>query len=103
MARVRTLPEALADAAQGDAGFVFAGDHGETTRSYASIYESSRRLARAIRHAGVRSGDLVGILIADGRQFLTTLFSASIAGVIPASLYPPFATSDLHEYLAATA
>ena len=37
------------------------------------------------------------------KQFLTALFGASIAGVIPASLYPPATTGDLPRYLELTA
>ena len=58
---------------------------------------------RALRAQGLGRGDLVALIIGDSEQFLTTLFGASIAGVIPASLYPPATTSDLPRYLTATA
>jgi fatty-acyl-CoA synthase len=103
MPGVRTLPAALAAAALGDAGYVFLAPGGETRRSYADIYEVSRGVACALRALGLRRGDLVALVIGDAEQFLTTLFGASIAGVIPASLYPPAPTCDLPRYLAATA
>ena len=42
-------------------------------------------------------------MLPDAEQFLTTLFGASIAGLIPASLYPPATTSDLPRYFELTA
>jgi fatty-acyl-CoA synthase len=103
MAGVRTLPAALAEAARGDAGYTFLAPAGETRRSYADIYEVSLGVACALRALGLGRGDLVALVIGDPEQFLTTLFGASIAGVTPASLYPPASTSDLPRYLAATA
>jgi fatty-acyl-CoA synthase len=103
MPGLRTLPEALAEAARGHAGYIFVASGRETRRSYAEMYETSRRVARALRAWGLGRGDLVALVVGDAEQFLTTLFGASIAGVIPASLYPPATTSDLPRYLAATA
>jgi fatty-acyl-CoA synthase len=103
MSSVRTLPEALATAADGDAGYVFVESGKETRRSYAEMYAASCRVAWALRARGLGRGDLVALIIGPSEQFLTTLFGASMAGVIPASLYPPAPTSDLPRYLAATA
>jgi acyl-CoA synthetase (AMP-forming)/AMP-acid ligase II len=103
MSSIRTLPEALAAAADGDAGYIFVGPDKETHRSYADVHQASIGVACALRALGLRRGDLVALVIGDSDQFLTTLFGASIAGVIPASLYPPATTSDLPRYLAATA
>jgi fatty-acyl-CoA synthase len=103
MPGVRTLPSALATAARGDHGYIFIASGVETRRSYADMYEASLRVAAALRSLGLGHGDLVALVIGDSEQFLTTLFGASIAGLIPASLYPPASTSDLPRYLAATA
>ena len=89
MGRLRTLPDALADAARGDAGYLFAAGRADTFRSFADIRIASMRAARALREAGLRRGDLVALVIADAEAFLTMLCAASMAGVIPASLYPP--------------
>ena len=102
MPGVRTLPAALGAAARGDAGYIFLGPGGETRRSYSDVYEASQGVACALRALGLGPGDLVALVIGDPEQFLTTLFGASIAGVTPASLYPPASTSDLPRYLAAT-
>src|SRR5438128_1688171 len=101
--RSRTLSQALAEAAAGNEGYTFVTARGETCRSYADIQEASFRVARSIREAGLRRGDLVALVIGDAERFLTTLLGASSAGVIPASLYPPATTSDLGRYLDLTA
>jgi fatty-acyl-CoA synthase len=102
MSRLRTLPEALAHAARTDAGYCFVSSDTDTWRSYADVRVESLRVARALREAGLRRGDLVAVVLADAEQFLTALFGASIAGVTPASLYPP-ATRDLARYMELTA
>ena len=53
----------------------------------------------ALRALGVGRGDLVALVVADAEQFLTSFFGASMAGAVPASLYPPATTSDLPRYL----
>ena len=42
-------------------------------------------------------------MIGDAEPFLTSLFGASIAGLVPASLHPPATTRDLDAYLDLTA
>jgi fatty-acyl-CoA synthase len=111
MARLRTLPEALAEAARADAGYLFVSADGGgapdaasgTYRSYADMQRLSWQVARALRDAGVRRGDLVAIVLADAEHFLTTLFGASMAGLVPASLYPPSTMGELGRYLEQTA
>ena len=103
MPPIRTLPRALAAAAEGDAAYVFVGLGAETRRSYAEMYTASLRVSAGLRALGLGRDDLIAIVIGDSEQFLTALFGASMAGVIPASLYPPATTSDLPRYLAATA
>ena len=102
MAALRTLPEALAQGARADAGYCFGSGDGERRRSYAELQQASLRTAGALRAAGLRRGDLVGLVLPDAEQFLTTLFGASIAGITPASIYPPSTTSDLPRYLELT-
>jgi fatty-acyl-CoA synthase len=95
----RTLPEALAEAARGDAGYTFLSGGSETFRSYADMYTASCRVARALRDAGLRHSDLVAIVLGDAEAFLTTLFGASMASVVPAPLYPPMAVPDLSRHI----
>ncbi len=99
----RTLPEMLAEASRGEHGYRFVSSRGETVRSYAEIHDRALRLASALRALGLRRGDLVALVVADHEQFLTSFFGASMAGAVPASLYPPATTSDLPRYLEATA
>src|SRR5436190_11437211 len=103
MREARTLPEALARAAQSDAHYVFVGSGADRVRSYSEIYQAALGAAAALTALGLRRGDLVALIIGDNQAFLTTLFGASIAGMIPASLYPPATTGDLPRYLDATA
>ena len=106
MGRLRTLPDALAEAAGADAGYVFASGGAETFRSFAEIRAASVKASRALREAGLRPGDLVALVLGDAEAFLTMLFGASMAGVIPASVYPPAlmgTAGDLSHYLELTA
>ena len=103
MAPPRTLPEALAEAAQSGEGYVFAARDAETRRSYAEMFDAAQRAASVFRATGLRRGDLVALIVDEAEWFLTALFGASSAGVIPASLYPPSTSSDRRRYLEATA
>jgi fatty-acyl-CoA synthase len=102
MAALRTLPEALAQGAVADAGYCFADGGGERRRSYAELQQAAWQAGASLRAAGLRRGDLVGLVLPDAEAFLTTLFGASIAGLIPASIYPPSTTSDLPRYIELT-
>jgi fatty-acyl-CoA synthase len=103
MHRLRTLPEALAQAARAGTGYCFVQDGVDVHRPYEDVLKASFQVARALREAGLTRGDLVAIVLPDAEQFLTTLFGASMAAVIPASFYPPSPTSDLARYLDLTA
>ena len=99
----RTLPEALAAAARSSHGYRFVGARGvEYHKSYADMYAGALRVAGSLTALGLTRGDLVAIIVGDSESFLLTLFGASIAGLVPASLYPPTHTSDLPSYLEAT-
>jgi fatty-acyl-CoA synthase len=102
MSTLRTLPEALADAARADTGYCFVSAGSDRRRSFAEIRDASLRVARALRDAGLDRGDVAALVIPDSEQFLTSLLGASIAGLIPASLYPPASTNDLARYLGLT-
>ena len=99
MSTPRTLHEALADAARAGAGYYFPSDSAETFRPYADIRDEAFRVAHALANAGLRRGDLVGLVLGDAEGFLTALFGASIAGIMPASLYPPATITDLPRYV----
>ncbi len=103
MSEVRTLPEALAAASQTDQGFVFLENGAEVRRSFAELRRQALGVAHALAERGLRPGDLVAIVVADAEPFLTTLFGVSLAGLVPASLYPPATMSDLPRYVEQTA
>ena len=99
MGDLRTLPEALAEAARADAGYMFfvrwrrrrsAGARTPTLQSRRRS-RSRARCARPACGAAISSA----LVLADAEQFLTTLFGASMAGLIPASLYPPATTTAI--------
>ena len=99
----RTLPEALNEAARSGEGLTFVVDGVDTRRTYAELERSALGVACAIGEAGLAPGDLVALVIPDAESFLTALLGASIAGVVPAPLYPPAANSDLSQYFTLTA
>jgi len=81
MRPVRTLPDALAVAAQTQASYVFVGSGVDRQRPLADIYQAALRVAASLTALGLRRGDLVALIIADAESFLTALYGASIAGV----------------------
>jgi fatty-acyl-CoA synthase len=103
MGELRTLPQMLADAAMSDAGFVFLSGAGETRCSYVELQHRSSCIARALNEAGFARGDLLALVLPDAEQFLTALFGVSMAGAVPATVYPPATTGDLTEYFDVTA
>jgi fatty-acyl-CoA synthase len=103
MSRLRTLPQMLDDAACTGAGITFLAGGGERHRTYAELQKASRGVARALQEAGFRRGDVVALVLPDAEQFLTALFGASVAGIVPASVYPPATTVDPSRYFEVTA
>lgn len=108
MSTLRTLPQALRDAAGRGHGCLFIGGgpgdrHAEVYRSYADLHAAALGVSRALRQLGLRPGDLVALALDDAEAFLTSLYGASLAGVLPASLHPPGTTRDLGSYCALTA
>jgi fatty-acyl-CoA synthase len=103
MPGLKTLAEALDEGSRSTAGYTFLEEDGQRTRSYADIRVSAHRAAARLRRAGLERGDVVALVIADAEPFLTTLIGAAISGIVPASLYPPAATSDLPRFFEAAA
>ncbi len=100
MLTLRTLPQALRDAAGRGHGCLFIGaasgdQHAGVQRTYADLHAAALGVCRALRDMGLRRGDLVALALDDAEAFLTALYGASMAGVLPASLHPPGATRDL--------
>jgi acyl-CoA synthetase (AMP-forming)/AMP-acid ligase II len=108
MLTLRTLPQALRDAAGRGHGCLFIGaaspgQHADVHRTYADLHAAALGISGALRHMGLRRGDVVALALDDAEAFLTVLYGASMAGVLPASLHPPGATRDLESYCGLTA
>lgn len=56
--------------------------HGDTTVTYAQLYERTTRLAHALRARGVRRGDRVAYLGPNHPSYLETLFAAGTLGAV---------------------
>ena len=69
----RTLPEALAAAARTDAGYCFVSGELDRWRSYVDIFQASMRVARSLREAGLRRGDLAALVLPDDEPFLVAV------------------------------
>jgi fatty-acyl-CoA synthase len=108
MAVLRTLPQALRDAAAGGHGCLFigggsAGHHVDVYRSYADLHVAARGVSQSLCDLGLPRGAVVALAIDEAEPFLVTLYGASMAGLLPASLHPPGATRDLDSYYELTA
>jgi fatty-acyl-CoA synthase len=108
MPSLRTLPEALRDAAAGGHGCLFigggsAGLHRDIYRSYADLHAAALGVSRSLRALGLQRGDVVALGIDDAESFLVALYGTSMAGLLPASLHPPGATRDPASYYELTA
>ena len=99
----RTLLDALDEAARTDSGYWFVANEFEVFRPYQAIRDRSQHVACGLLRAGLSRGDLVALVLPDAEQFLTALFGATIARVIPASVYPPSTSAGLDRYLELTA
>nr|CAH10130.1 feruloyl-CoA synthetase [Streptomyces sp. SCC 2136] len=56
--------------------------HGDTTVTYAGLYERTTRLAHALRDSGVRRGDRIAYLGPNHPSYLETLFAAGTLGAV---------------------
>ncbi|EKX67976.1 long-chain-fatty-acid--CoA ligase [Streptomyces ipomoeae] len=56
--------------------------HGDTSITYAELYERTTRLAHALRASGVRRGDRIAYLGPNHPSYLETLFAAGTLGAV---------------------
>jgi fatty-acyl-CoA synthase len=103
MSRLRTLPEALDEGSATAAGFTFLTEGGAREQPYDQLRAAAHRVAAGLLASGLRRGDVVALVISDAETFLTTLVGATVAGLVPASLYPPTTMSDLRNFVQTTA
>jgi len=102
MAALRTLHQAFDEAAATASGYWFTSHDTEQWTTYRALRNGSLQLARSLRDAGVRRGDIVALLLPEAEQFLVALFGTSYSGATPASLAPPATTVGLPHYLERT-
>jgi fatty-acyl-CoA synthase len=98
------LPQALAQAARAGSGYWFVAGRDadgarETFRSYADVQHAAWCVARSLREAGLQRGDVVALVLPDAEAFLTTLFGASMAGLVPASIHPPASIAERERHV----
>ncbi|MGE0313452.1 MAG: class I adenylate-forming enzyme family protein [Lautropia sp.] len=95
----RTLPDMLREQAQFDPDGIAALTP-DRRIGYAALYQRACALAAALREDGVRHDDRVGVLMANGIEWLEVCFGASMAGavVVPFSTW---STTDELQFLIA--
>jgi len=87
---VRTVAQALDDAAAGLGGFTFVRENGrELTMPFKVLRDSALAVGGALRARGLDRGDLVALLIPEADGFLTAFLGVSLAGFVPIPLAHP--------------
>ncbi|MBD0841373.1 o-succinylbenzoate--CoA ligase [Streptomyces sp. TRM68416] len=74
--------------------------HGDTTVTYARLYERTTRLAHALRARGVRRGDRIAYLGPNHPSYLETLFAAGTLGAVFVPLNTRLAAPEIDYQLA---
>lgn len=94
MQRLRTLIQALEDAAATDRGYRYVrGDGSIDEQPYSQLFADACRIAASLHDKSFVRGTLIGIVAADPRAFLTAFAGISAAGLVPAPLQTPAAVS----------
>ena len=75
----------------GDAAVV----HGNSTLSYADLYEAARRMASKLRSAGVRRGDKVGLLCPNDPAYIVASLAVLHAQAIVVTASPGLQSGDV--------
>lgn len=87
------------DDASTERGLYYAGrDDSWDFLSYRDLAVLVLRTAAALREAGVRPGDVVGLVQRSSPGFVAGFFGALAAGATPCSIAPPFAFQRADEY-----
>src|SRR5215210_4630952 len=67
--------------------------------SYRELADQIERLAEQLRRAGLRSGDVVVMVLPNGLEFFVVLLALARAGLIAAPLNPAYKTDELRIFL----
>ncbi|QNP68329.1 AMP-binding protein [Streptomyces roseirectus] len=71
------------------AGISFRAGDGWQRHSHRSTAEAVLRVAGGLRDAGIRSGDVVSVVLPTGHDFVVAFFGALAAGATPNPIAPP--------------
>ena len=87
---IRTLPQAIDDAAASSGYFTFVRENGrELVTPFKVLRDSALALGGALRARGLDRGDYVALLIPEADGFLTAFLGVSLAGLVPIPLAHP--------------
>lgn len=95
----RTMGELILEQAarHGDRPAVICGGH---TASYAVLAERARRMAASLQASGIGRGDRIGLLMNNRREWVETLFGASLVGAVVVA-FSTWSKRDELDYLVA--
>jgi acyl-CoA synthetase (AMP-forming)/AMP-acid ligase II len=97
---IRTVAQALDDAAAGPGAYVFVDANGaEGSVRFAALRDSALALGGALRARGLEPGDCVALVIPEAAGFLTAFLGASVAGLVPTPLADPVHAGTFGAYL----
>jgi fatty-acyl-CoA synthase len=97
---IRTVAQALDDAAASPGGYTFvAADGRELDTPFKVLRDTALALGGALRARGLKRGDYVAIVIPEADGFLTAFLGASVAGLVPMPLAHPLDVGQLDAYL----
>ena len=97
---IRTVAQALDDAAAGPGGYTFvAADGRELETPFKVLRDTALALGGALRARGLKRGDYVALVIPEADGFLTAFLGASVAGLVPMPLAHPLDVGQLDAYL----
>jgi fatty-acyl-CoA synthase len=70
-------------------GFTFIGaDRKRRSYSYEELWQEALRRAAHLHAMGLKKGDRVALVIAEGHEFVLTFFGATVAGIVPVPIFP---------------
>jgi fatty-acyl-CoA synthase len=90
MLTIRTVAQALDDAAASSGGFTFVRENGrELVMPFKVLRDSALAVGGALRARGLDPGDYVAVLVPEADGFLTAFLGISLAGLVPIPLAHP--------------
>ena len=93
---IRTVAQALDDAAAGSGAFTFVRENDrELVTPFKVLRDSALALGGALRARGLGRGDYVALLIPEADGFLTAFLGVSLAGLVPIPLAHPVDVGQL--------